>query len=112
MTFTKSFVSENVPIFLLKLLSEKDMYGYEIMDAMSILSDNIFELKAGMFYPFLHSLVQSGYLTSYRKDTKGKKRRYYQITSKGKNYLTKTIEDWKKYINTVSNITGGDAYEC
>ena len=34
-------------MMLLKLLSEKDMYGYEMIETLRQRSQNVFELKAG-----------------------------------------------------------------
>ena len=61
MKVNKNMVSGNSAMLVLKLLSEKDMYGYEMIDTLSKRSDNVFELKVGTLYPLLHSMVQSGY---------------------------------------------------
>ena len=62
MKVNKNMVSGNTAMLILKLISEKDMYGYEMIDTLSKRSDNVFELKVGTLYPLLHSMVQSGYL--------------------------------------------------
>ena len=56
MTIDKSLVSGSMALLILKLLSEKDMYGYEMIDTLRNRSENVFELKAGTLYPLLHSL--------------------------------------------------------
>ena len=43
---------------LLKLLSEKDMYGYETLTTLRKRSQNVFELKAGTLYPLLHAMEE------------------------------------------------------
>lgn len=68
MKVNKNMVSGNSAMLVLKLLSEKDMYGYEMIDALAKRSNNIFELKAGALYPMLHGMVQSGYLESYNQE--------------------------------------------
>ena len=47
MKVNKNMVSGNSAMLVLKLLSEKDMYGYEMIDALAKRSNNIFELKVG-----------------------------------------------------------------
>lgn len=42
-------------LLLLRLLETKDMYGYEMIEALRNKSNNVFELKAGTLYPLLHS---------------------------------------------------------
>ena len=89
MKVNKNMVSGNTAMLILKLISEKDMYGYEMIDTLSKRSDNVFELKVGTLYPLLHSMVQSGYLESYNQEANGKLRKYYRITPNGKKYLEK-----------------------
>lgn len=71
MKVNKNMVSGNTAMLILKLISEKDMYGYEMIDTLSKRSDNVFELKVGTLYPLLHSMVQSGYLESYNRRRTG-----------------------------------------
>lgn len=56
LSIEKSLVSGSMTMLILKLLSEKDMYGYEMIDTLRQKSQNVFELKAGTLYPLLHSL--------------------------------------------------------
>ena len=51
MSIDKTLVSGSVTMLLLKLLSEKDMYGYEMISTLRERSQNVFELKAGSLYP-------------------------------------------------------------
>ncbi len=111
MTVSRNLVSGNTSMLLLKLLSEKDMYGYEMIDTLSKRSNNVFELKVGTLYPLLHSLVQSGYLTGYDQEANGKLRKYYQITPNGRKYLDKMIKEWNTYANAVGMMIGGVNYE-
>ena len=62
MAIEKSLVSGSMTMLILKLLSEKDMYGYEMIDTLRQKSQNVFELKAGTLYPLLHSLEDKGFL--------------------------------------------------
>ena len=52
----KMLLSGSMGTMLLKLLSEKDMYGYEMIETLRSRSENVFDLKAGTLYPLLHSL--------------------------------------------------------
>ena len=87
MPIDKSLISGSTSMLLLKLLTEKDMYGYEMIETLRKKSNDVFELKAGTLYPLLHSLEQKGYLTSYEEEASGKVRKYYSITGEGKRYL-------------------------
>ncbi len=95
MTVSRNPISGNTSMLLLKLLSEKDMYGYEMINTLAEHSNNVFELKAGSLYPLLHSLVQSGYLKGYDREVSGKLRKYYQITAHGQKNLERMAKDRK-----------------
>ena len=70
----KSLLSGSTTLLLLQLLSEKDMYGYEMIETLRDRSQNIFELKAGTLYPLLHGLEGKKYLESYEQEAGGKTR--------------------------------------
>lgn len=55
MAIDKSLVSGSMAMLVLKLLEEKDMYGYEMIVTLRERSNNVFELKAGTLYPLLHT---------------------------------------------------------
>ena len=76
MAVDKSLVSGSTTMLVLKLLEEKDMYGYEMIDTIRGKSKNVFELKAGTLYPLLHGLGER----SSRKDPKILS--YYKIRKK------------------------------
>ncbi len=42
MAIDKSLVSGSMAMMILKLLSEKDMYGYEMIDTLRKRSENVF----------------------------------------------------------------------
>lgn len=104
MSVDKSLVSGSMTMMILKLLEEKDMYGYEMIDTLRMKSNNVFELKAGTLYPLLHGMEEKGLLTSYEQEYVGKVRKYYSITKEGKKILKKKTEEWNEYRVAVSNV--------
>lgn len=104
MAVDKSLISGSTSMLLLRLLEEKDMYGYEMIEALEKKSNNVFTLKAGTLYPLLHSLEEKKYLISYESDASGKQRKYYSITKEGKKYLKSKKEEWQEYQNAVLSV--------
>ena len=47
MAVEKSLLSGSTAMLILKLLEEKEMYGYEMIETLRERSENVFELKAG-----------------------------------------------------------------
>lgn len=104
MALDKSLVSGSTTMLLLKLLAEKDMYGYEMIETLRTRSQNVFELKAGTLYPLLHNLEQKKLLTVYEKEVGGKVRKYYKITREGRKVLKEKKEEWETYSKAVANV--------
>ena len=104
MATDRTWLSGSMGMLILKLLSEKDMYGYEMIDTLRQRSQNVFELKAGTLYPLLHGLEEKHYLTSYEQEVLGKVRKYYRITREGRGYLEKKKGEWQEYSRAVANV--------
>lgn len=106
MSIDKSLLSGSMALMIMKLLSEKDMYGYEMIDELRRRSENVFELKAGTLYPILHSLENKGFVKCYEKEVVGKVRKYYGITKAGKKELETKTDDWHVYSTAVGKVLG------
>lgn len=106
MNVDKSLISGSTTMLLLKLLAEKDMYGYEMIEVLRERSENVFELKAGTLYPLLHSLEAKGLLNAYEKEAGNKVRKYYSITKHGRRILDEKKSEWEIYSRAVANVLG------
>ena len=104
MAVDKSLLTGSMTMLILKLLSEKDMYGYEMIDTLRKKSQNVFELKAGTLYPLLHGLEEKGMLKVYEQEFLGKTRNYYSITKEGKKLLKSKTEEWNEYSGAIANV--------
>lgn len=104
MAVDKTLISGSVTMLLLKLLSEKDMYGYEMIATLRERSNNVFELKAGSLYPLLHSMEEKDLVVSFEKEVLGKIRKYYSLTKEGKKALKRKEEEWKEYTQAVADV--------
>ena len=100
----KNVSSGNTSMLLLQLLSERDMYGYEMIDTLRQKSENVFELKAGTLYPLLHGLEDKELVVVYEEEMGGKTRKYYRLTKKGRGMLAKKTEEWKEYTRAVEHV--------
>lgn len=104
MAVDKALLSGSTAMLILKLLEEKDMYGYEMIESLSKRSQNVFELKAGTLYPLLHLLEEKALLTSYEKAVNGKTRKYYGVTKDGKKYFRQKKEEWVQFTDAVNSV--------
>ena len=104
MAVDKSLLTGSSTMLVLKLLSEKDMYGYEMIDTLRKKSQNVFEFKAGTLYPLLHGLEEKGMLKSYEQEYLGKTRKYYSITKEGRKLLKTKTEEWNEYSGAIVSV--------
>lgn len=80
---------------VLGILNMGENYGYEIIQEVKRLSANEIEWNEGALYPVLHRLEKRGLITStWRKSAQGRKRKYYQITEKGRRELIAEKKQW------------------
>ena len=96
-------------LIILKLLSRGDMYGYQIVQQMALLSDRAFEMSQGSLYPFLHRLEREGCVTAYSVTENGRERVYYHLTEKGQGALATKEENWRNYTSAMQQILRGGA---
>ena len=95
-------------MILLKLLSERDMYGYEMIEEISARSENGCDIKAGTLYPVLASLTEQGFVEPYEKPAEQKRiRKYYRITPEGIRALDSKRENWKEYCRLINCLVEG-----
>jgi PadR family transcriptional regulator PadR len=114
-TLTKKFQKEmNAGIASLVLLSVLDksgepMYGYQIAKLLEEYSSDTAFMKQGALYPVLHSLENSGLLESrVEPSVSGPPRRYYEITTQGRETLVTWQGVWKQMKSFVDRaIKGG-----
>ena len=113
-TLTRKFQKElNAGIAALVLLSvlEKStepMYGYQIAKLLEDYSGDASFMKQGALYPVLHSLENSGLLESkVEPSVSGPPRRYYEITSEGKETLVVWQGVWKQMKSFVDKAIKG-----
>ena len=107
----KSLIQGSLSMLILRILDEKDMYGYEMIETLRKRSENVFELKAGSLYPPLHALEANNLVTAYEDDASGKKRKYYHITGEGKRILKEKKDEWNTYAAAVTNVMSCKAME-
>ena len=96
-------------LILLKLLSRKDMYGYQLIQEMALLSEDVFRMSQGSLYPFLHTLEGRGFINSYVQMENGRERRYYHLTESGRKALDYKEAQWLVYVKAMGRILKGES---
>jgi DNA-binding PadR family transcriptional regulator len=101
----RELLKGSIALLILKLLSERDMYGYEIIQESSRRSNEAVEFKEGTPYPALHQLHKRGYLRSeWRVGKNGKQRKYYGLTASDQKVARQSQRDCLLFTKTVNAI--------
>jgi PadR family transcriptional regulator PadR len=83
-------------LLLLRLLSARAMYGYELVQAIHLATAGGLEFGEGCIYPLLHRLQADGMLTSRRETVGGRDRFVYRVTSRGRAQLAERVTAWER----------------
>lgn len=96
------FMSGVPELLLLRLLAQREMYGYELVRSVRLVTGEAITLGEGVIYPVLHGLEKGGALKSRRKAVDGRTRVYYSLTGKGRTRLDKLQKEWERIRGGVS----------
>lgn len=92
---SSELIRGHIDTIILRILSEGDNYGYEIIKAISHTSQGKYELKEPSLYTSLKRLETGGMIASYWGDqSQGGRRKYYRITPEGETAYHQAVTDW------------------
>lgn len=86
-------------LVVLLTVSNKDMYGYELINEVS----EIINVNEGTIYPLLKRLTNEKYFETYLKEsTEGPPRKYYHLTALGHQYKERLKNEWLEFSQKVN----------
>src|SRR5919199_2423718 len=93
-----------VSLWLLILLSERPMYGYEIIRELEKRFSRYWKPKTGTIYPALEKLEQDKLVTSQREfREEGADRKHYALSKKGEAQLSQSMLRWIKMMEMLEH---------
>lgn len=96
----------HLDLLLLAVLANGPAHGYAIIEALRARSDSVFDLPEGTVYPALHRLEDQGLLQSTWSEDSGRRKRVYQLTSKGRESLSVRQNEWQTFVKAVNATVG------
>jgi PadR family transcriptional regulator PadR len=93
-------------LMILRLLAEREMYGYELARAIRVLSDDTLSLGEGVLYPALHVLEARRMLRSRKTHVDGRLRVYYTLSRTGRSRLDALTREWLRIRTCLDTILG------
>ncbi len=90
-------------MLVLAVVDRGIQHGYAIIETLRSLSEGTLDLPEGTVYPLLHRLERRGFITS-SWTRNGRKRRVYELTREGHDYLHRQRQEWSLLNRVVEGI--------
>ena len=105
MDMSKDLVAASATPLVLAILADGDSYGYAIIKRVAELSGGRLQWTDGMLYPVLHRLERQGHVAAkWSAAENGRRRKYYRITTEGREQLAAQREQWRAVDGTLRGI--------
>jgi PadR family transcriptional regulator PadR len=104
---TKEMKKGSTELLILSLLSGRARHGYEIGKLIEQRSGGKLQFRIASLYPTLCRLEDRGFIAGRWVERAGeRRRRYYRLTAKGKEYFREQRATWKQFIAALTQIVG------
>lgn len=95
-----------LPLLVLTLVSERESYGYELVERLDALGVSV---STGLVYPVLNRLERDGLITARTgASTNGPPRKYFRLTAAGGQARTAAIRQWQSVSLAVQNASDSE----
>ena len=102
MNINKELVGASTGLLILKVLSSRPNYGYEIVKQVNEVADGFFTWQEGTIYPILRKMEKEGLLKSQWEDAEnGRKRKYYYVTATGREAIREGTREWNGFYRLI-----------
>ncbi|MDX1495497.1 MAG: PadR family transcriptional regulator [Longimicrobiales bacterium] len=102
MTLEREWTRGAAPLAVLTLLERREMYGYELVEALDRDSDGLLALGQSTVYPLLYNLEGKGHVEAFwREAPNGRRRKYYRATPSGLEWLAAQRGQWEKLVEAM-----------
>ena len=94
-------------LLILSLLDDRARHGYEIAKLIETRSAGTLRFRVTSLYPLLYRLEGRGLIDGRWVEKAGqRRRRYYRLTSAGRDLLGRQRRSWKQFVEAVGRVTG------
>ena len=91
-------------LLLLAAIAKEPLHGYAIVETIREASDGALDLAEGTVYPALYRLEGAGLLTSSWTTVRGRRRRVYRLTRRGRARLERERTEWHAFSGAVQAV--------
>lgn len=103
-TFGRDLMRGSLDLMVLAVLADGPLYGYLVQKRIREVSGNLVRIQAGTLYPLLHKLESGGAIRSRWEQDSGRKRKWYELTAKGRRQLQHQAGQWHQYVECLRGL--------
>lgn len=93
------------PVAVLQILEHREMYGYELIEAMSRRTDGVLAMGQSTLYPLLYNLEAKKLIEgTWRNAPSGRRRKYYALTRLGREHLADHRRQWQQLVGAMRTL--------
>ncbi len=93
------------PLAVVTLLERREMYGYELVEALERDSGGLLAMGQSTVYPLLYNLESKGHVTAeWREAPNGRRRKYYKATAAGRKWLEGQRSQWATLVAAMTRL--------
>jgi PadR family transcriptional regulator PadR len=105
--FDRELKRGTLDMILLSLISEREMYGYELISTLEERGGSAFQVKEGTLYPVLYRLENAGFIEAHWETAeRGVPRKYYRLTTTGSQQLQELTGAWQEFSSVIDHLLG------
>lgn len=105
MTLEREWMRGAAPLAVLTLLERREMYGYELVEALERGSGGILAMGQSTVYPLLYNLEGRGLVAAVWREAPGERRRkYYRLTPAGTAWLARQRDQWERLVSGMRSL--------
>ncbi len=96
----------HLDLLLLAVMEDGPRHGYALIEELRIRTAEALDLPEGTIYPALHRLEKAGLLASTWTEVGGRRRRVYELTSRGNGTVKERRREWQEFALAVRGVLG------
>ena len=104
-SYERELLKGSTDSLVLSVISDSPTYGYELIRELERRSSGYFHFREGTLYPALHRMEKNGLIQGrWQTLPGGQERRYYYITPKGTEALSRKRTTWSDFAAAVRSV--------
>ena len=92
-------------LLALRLLQGGPLNGWQMMQRVSLVSQQVLAVTPGSLYPALHRLERDGFVSSeWRSSENNRRAKFYRLTAAVRHQLESEKETWARFAGAIATI--------